>query len=45
MANPTAADAARAKANVDATKKDPKAVKPDMKSPEVQKAMQKAATP
>ena len=38
-------DAAKAKANVEATKNDPKAVKPDMKSKEVQKAMQKAATP
>ena len=43
--NTTAADAAKAKANVDATKNDPKAVKPDMKDPAVQKSMQKAATP
>ena len=32
MANTTAGDAAKAKANVAATKNDPKAVKPDMKS-------------
>jgi hypothetical protein len=38
-------DAAKAKATVDATKKDPKAAKPNLKDPAVEKAMQKAATP